>query len=126
MEIHAFTIYLQANGTLQAEKLGEEDTKDSVVITNTVYVFGVSNNELEGRSGGACDGGVCRESYSFTWRKSRMCRGRFFCQRLDGNVCGDFGVQVINLRVLILIGPVLQEKIYVAHSTLGQRHQLLP
>ena len=44
------------------------------------------------KDNGYCNAALCHQKYRFEWRGRRGCESNFVCSRLDGNVCGDFGV----------------------------------
>ena len=37
---------------------------------------------------------ICRDQITFHWHHDSICKSSFFCPKLDGNVCGDFGITV--------------------------------
>ena len=44
------------------------------------------------RMRGEEEDGVCQKRFRFAWLRDETCVASFVCGRLDGNVCGDYGV----------------------------------
>ena len=69
-------------------KMGTNDSSQPHSISPLTVYF--TNQTLQ--DNGYCDADLCRQKNRFEWHGRSDCQSNFVCTRLDGNVCGDFGV----------------------------------
>ncbi|TRY78589.1 hypothetical protein TCAL_04995 [Tigriopus californicus] len=86
------------NGSLHIEsttldKPHGEDILNAVAFSK-VYHFSITSSDLQIKDKTHCHGDRCHMDYEFTWFVSQKCYSNFLCTKLEGNVCGSYGINL--------------------------------
>jgi hypothetical protein len=87
------------NGTWKTYDLviGDNDSSPpSPPNPAVVSISPIAHYEMGQLPGHTCSGGgdYCSRSTFFQWRGDGKCTGKFVCCTLDGNICGNYGLNV--------------------------------
>ena len=81
---------MNGSDIIQRDTQSQNDFGIQPMAPRTVYAMEFTSNP-----GSNCVEfqGLCQENFVFNWlREDSMCQASFTCGKLDGNVCGEFGV----------------------------------